>query len=314
MDLQQRTRRFGAYMILCACLLRFFTGGLWKNIVSETGQSVRFLSSSGKNLSHFRESPAPWVQEDRLPVFTAEDAASIEMDYDCALRPDLETLLSEPLRWDLTKDQPAVLILHTHTTESYTKAGEDYAESSDYRTLSEEHNMISIGDALAAQLEQAGISVLHDREFHDYPSYNGAYIHARESTEQILQQYPSLRLILDLHRDALEQEGRQLRTAAEVNGIPSAQLMMVVGTNVSRQAHQNWEKNLSLALKLHLQLERQNPGIMRPVNLRQQRFNQDLSDGALLIEVGAAGNSRAEALAAASALGDAIIALARGSQ
>ena len=173
--------------------------------------------------------------------------------------------------------------------------------------------MISIGDRVAELLTAAGIGVIHDRQLHDYPSYNGSYIHARASTEEILQANPSIRLVLDLHRDALEKNGSQLRTLAQAEGKRSAQLMLVVGTNVSRQAHKNWEDNLSLALKLHIQLERLYPGIMRPVNLRSERFNQDLSSGALLIEMGAAGNTWAEALTAAEALAAGVIALAEGS-
>jgi len=315
MDLQQRTKRFGIFVILCACVLRFLTGGmgtLWQYMASETGRNVRFSSSAEGILSHFRESPAPWIPAPDRPSFSAADAAAVEMDYDCTLRPDLEALLEQPLDWDLAGPEPTVLILHTHTTESYTKTGETYEETSDFRTLSEEYNMVSIGDTVAEILENAGIGVLHDRTVHDYPSYSGSYVHARASTEGILEAHPSIRLVLDLHRDALEQNGRQLRMVAEVNGERSAQLMLVVGTNVSRQAHENWEENLALALKLHLQLQRQHPGIMRPLNLRSQRFNQDLSPGALLVEVGAAGNTHAEALMAARALGDAICGLAGG--
>jgi len=98
-----------------------------------------------------------------------------------------------------------------------------------------------------------------------------------------------------------------MRTRAEVGGEPSAQLMIVIGTN-----HEGYEENLSLGLKLHAQLERQAEGIMRPLQLRAQRFNQDLSPGALLIEVGAAGNSHGEARIAAEQLAEAIAALARG--
>jgi len=90
--------------------------------------------------------------------------------------------------------------------------------------------------------------------------------------------------------------------------------MLVVGTNAAGQDHENWEENLALALKLHLQLQRQDPGIMRPLQLRRQRFNQDVSPGALIVEVGAAGNSHGEALIAAERLAVAITALARGTQ
>ena len=311
MELQQRTRRFGWRVILCAYLLRLFTGDTFLTYL-ETGRNVRFSASSGEISLHLRESPAPWLPRREKPVFSARDAALVEMDYDCALRPDLEELLEAPLDWELAAAETTVLILHTHTTESYTKTGEDYEESSEFRTLSEEYNMVSIGDRVAELLGSAGIGVIHDRQLHDHPSYNGSYVHARASTEEILKNNPSIRLVLDLHRDALEKNGSQLAPVAAVEGSSAARLMLVVGTNVSRQAHKNWEENLSLALKLQVQLERLYPGIMRPVNLRSERFNQDLSAGALLIEMGAAGNSRAQALKAAEALAEGIIALSAG--
>lgn len=328
MDLQQRTKRFGISVILCACVLRFFSGGGPGKLLNwlrdpaespfltylETGRNVRFSASLASFSEHFRESPAPWIPEEDKPSFSGSDAGAVEMDYDCTLRPDLEALLEAPLDWDLTGEEPTVLILHTHTTESYTKTGENYEETARYRTLEEDHNMLSIGEAVAEILRSAGIGVIHDREVHDYPSYNGSYVHARASTEELLKQYPSVRLILDLHRDAVEVGGRQLRPLAQAGEGDTAQLMLVVGTNVSRQSHENWEENLSLALKLHVQLQRQFPGIMRPLNLRSQRFNQDLSPGALLVEVGAAGNTHGEALAAARALAEAIAALARGTE
>ena len=315
-------------MILYACILRLGISGVpgtvkaWMmdnplplfSIFSETGRNVRFSASLEKIRDHFRESPAPCIPKGKTVSFSAEDVSFVEMDYDCTLRPDLEALLKEPLDWNLRGEEPTVLILHTHATESYTKEGEDYTETAHYRTLDEAYNMLSIGDAVAEILTREGIGVVHDRALHDYPSYNGSYVHARDSTDSFLEQYPSIRLILDLHRDASESKGRQLRTRATVNGKSSAQLMFVVGTNVSRQSHENWEKNLSLALKLHVLLERQIPGIMRPMNLRSQRFNQDLTKGSLLIEMGAAGNTHPEAMTAAKELAKAIIALAKGSR
>ena len=89
--------------------------------------------------------------------------------------------------------------------------------------------------------------------------------------------------------------------------------MVVIGTNATRK-HPNWEENLALGLKLHAQLERIAPGVTRPLTLREQRFNQDLITGALLIEVGAAGNTHEEALRAADVLAEAIIQLSRGSE
>ena len=94
--------------------------------------------------------------------------------------------------------------------------------------------------------------------------------------------------------------------------MPSAQLMIVVGTNGSGLSHPKWEENLALALKLYTQLERTSSGICRYISLRSQRFNQDQSTGALIIEVGGAGNSHEEAITATSVLAEAVIAMAKG--
>lgn len=220
---------------------------------------------------------------------------------------DLEALLAEPLEWKLLTAEPTVLIFHTHTTESYTRRDEPYVEISSWRTLDKNYNMCAIGAEVGRLLTEAGISVVLDCTVHDYPGYNGSYVRARKTIRTALEQYPSIRLVLDLHRDASGEDGRQLRTLAETGSGTAAQLMPVVGTN-----HENFEENLSLALKLSAQLERQFPGITRPLQLRKSRFNQDLHPAALLVEVGAAGNTHAEALAAARELAKAIIALSNG--
>ena len=207
-----------------------------------------------------------------------------------------------------------MLIIHTHATETYTKQGENYTESSDFRTLDEHYNMISIGDRVAEILSSHGISVLHDRDLHDYPSYNGSYASSREAIAEYLRRYPGIQLVLDLHRDASGDLNNQFRPVVQVDGQATAQMMLVMGTNASGQSHPDWQENLSLGLKLHVTLEQQAPGIMRPLCLRSQRFNQDMTAGSLLIEMGAAGNSHPEALRAAEQLAYAIVTLAQGSQ
>jgi len=132
--------------------------------------------------------------------------------------------------------------------------------------------------------------------------------------KEYLDKYPSIRLVLDLHRDAArDKEGNQAPLTATVQGRKVAKLMLVVGTNV-RLKHPNWPENMSLAVKLHALLEKNYPGICRPISFRNQRFNQDLSPGALLIEVGAAGNDRQEALASAELLAQTILELANGTE
>ena len=331
MDLQQRALRIGAAVILCAVLCRLLGEGYLQNAVSaaqvpeglasfllylETGRVVLPQEETVPAETSPVETtvPAETQPEISVPTFTARDAALLEMTNYSGCQPNLEALLTTPLQWDLTGNAPTVLILHTHTTESYKKSpGENYEESGDYRTLDEKYNMLSVGARLAQTLEEGGLSVLHVTVTHDYPSYNGSYDTARQTIAQYLAKYPSIRLVLDLHRDAADDGfGGQMSTAADVNGQKSAQLMIVVGTDSAGLTHPNWQENLALAAKLQVTLEKMYPGLCRPLQLRSQRFNQDQSAGALLIEVGAAGNTHPEALTAAEALAQGILALANG--
>ena len=324
MDQQQRTLRVGVTVILCAAVFRLslteLPGRLWETLTGpeaaaflkypKTGRDVRFSSSVEVFSPDFVETPPPWrpqPEEEPLPSFS--DPEAVELYYGSRVDPDIAALLTRPLTWNLYGEEPAVLILHTHTTESYTKQGEKYQETALWRTLDENYNMLAIGRQVAAYLEEAGIGVLHDRTVHDYPSYNGSYADARETVARCLQEYPSVQLVLDLHRDASGGQGGQLRPLACTEPEPTAQLMVVLGTG-----HSGYEENLSLGLKIHAQLEKQLPGITRPLQLRAQRFNQDLLPGMLLVEVGAAGNSHAEAAAAAKQLAVAVAALAKGTQ
>ena len=316
-----RSRRVGLAAILCALVCRLISGGLPEKIAAfvtephilpfliylETGRDVRFSASEAVFAPHFAESPPVWIPEPPEPVLPVFAGERVELYNTSGKKPDTQTLLAEPLSWDLTADGPAVLILSTHTTESYTKKGEGYKESSPWRTLDENYNMLAIGRRVAEILEENGIGVIRDETLHDYPSYNGSYVHARGAIRELLEAHPTIRLVLDLHRDAAGTGKQQLRTLAQVAGQTAAQLMLVLGTN-----YDTWQENFALAAKLQAQLERQTPGITRPINLRASRFNQDLCPGALLVEVGAAGNTHTEALLAAEELARAIIALATG--
>lgn len=322
MNWEQRCIRLCAAVLICAVVLRLWAGGALVPVGQALGsaEAASFLVylQTGRVV---RSLPEPTVQaqpqetvppaQQEPPIFRAEDAALVAVDYNCDRSPDLEQLLTEPLDWDLTGDGPRVLILHSHTTESFTQGGEDrYEESSAYRTLDAGHNMIVLGEIVAGILRENGIEVIHDTTLHDYPSYNGSYTHAAASTKAYLEQYPTIELILDLHRDAAETASGQMATRCSVGGESAAQLMFVMGTD-TRLDHPDWERNMSLALKLQVLLEQENPGICRDMNLTKNRYNQHLGDRALLIEIGAAGNTLDQAKLAARELGEAIAQLAR---
>ena len=333
MNRERQSVRIGLTVIICALVLRLFTGGTLEPalgwLTSPQGSSVLLYLETGRI---FRFSPretapatvptaAPAVSEttapttplpaDTLPCFSPADTDLISLSNNCGYTPDLEAMLLSPLSWDLTQGGPAVLIVHTHATESYTPT-QAYLSSSDYRTLDNGYNMVAIGRQVAAVLEAGGIEVLHDKALHDHPSYTGAYQSSRESIQAYLEAYPSIRMVLDIHRDAAETAYGQLKTSATVDGAASSQLMMVVGTDAGGLDHPYWQKNMALAIQLTAYLEKQWPGLTKPISFRSQRFNQDLSPGAMLIEVGAAGDTQEEALLAAKILGQAILALSRG--
>ncbi len=327
MDQQKRVLQTGAVAVVFAITLRLLGGGFLvsagelftdydiQKLVAyfHTGRVVRHPKPT-LSAPPAQETPteSPQEPEEPRPVFSADELTGV--NYGCNYRPNLKELLCQPLSWDLYGDEPTVLILHTHATESFTKvSGESYVQNAAYRTLNEHYNMVSVGAEVARILTEAGIGVVHDTTFHDYPSYNSAYSNARTSIQKYLKQYPTIQLVLDLHRDASDGAQGQMVTVGSVGGQRSAQIMVVVGTDAGGNTHPNWKENLALGLKLTAVLERADPGVTRKVNLRSSRFNMDLTPGSLLIEVGAAGNTRAEALLAAQALARGIVALARGS-
>lgn len=327
MDWERKCIRLCAGMLVMAGLLRLTASGAFAPVgrllqspeaVSfflyvHTGRLVRTSPNAPVKPIGELLSTEPEETEPVLPSFTQEEAQGVEVTYNCDYRPDLGELLTRPFSWDLEGEAPAVLILHTHTTECYTKEdGEEYEYSGSYRTLDEDYNMLCLGSLVARRLEEAGIRVIHDRNLHDYPDYNGSYAHAAASAEEILEKNPSIRLVLDLHRDAADTAYGQMVTACSIGSETAAQLMMVVGTDACGLEHPQWEENLSLALKLQILLERENPGICRPLNLSRNRYNQHLADRALLVEIGAAGNTLREAELAAEALARALIQLKAG--
>lgn len=218
-----------------------------------------------------------------------------------SLAVDVAALAAAPVTLEANPDGPQILIMHTHGTEAYTMDGTDiYLPSDTSRTIDPQFNMVRVGEEMAQVLTEMGFSVLHDTTLYDYPAYSGAYDRSKAGVEQWLRDYPSIQVVLDVHRDALTGEnGETYKTLATVNGAQTAQLMLVVGSSDAGLEHPHWKENLSLALKLQSGLLEVSPSLPRPITLRTNRFNQQLTTGSLLVEVGSHGNTLQEALAAA---------------
>ena len=198
-------------------------------------------------------------------------------------------------------DGPQVLIVHTHGSEAYTMpAGEEYEASGENRTLDNSCNVVRVGEEIASVLVEYGIATVHDRTLYDYPQYNGAYGRSLEGIESYLEKYPSVSFVLDVHRDAItDAQGQIYKVISETEAGGAAQLTLVMGSDGSGLAHSAWRENLKLAVAVQQRLLAQHPTLMRPILLRNSRYNQHATAGSLLVEVGAAGNSLDEALLAA---------------
>ena len=185
--------------------------------------------------------------------------------------------------------------------------------SGDHRTTDSRYNVVAVGDAMAEVFSAAGISVLHDRTLYDYPAYSGAYDRSLAAIESYLAQYPTIRFILDVHRDAIEDSaGNQYKVVSDIDGQTSAQMTLVVGSDGSGLSHPDWMENLKLAVALQNQLLQDYPTLMRPILLRNSRYNQHATTGSLLVEVGAAGNSPEEAHLAGTLLAQGMVELLEG--
>lgn len=243
------------------------------------------------------------------PVYTQADADSIAYTNATAYVPDTLALLQEPLELDMSAEGPLVLIVHTHGSEAYTQTqGDEYQESGSYRTTDVSHSVVSLGDALAAQLQEAGIETIHDTTLHDSPAYTGSYTRALSAIESWLEEYPSIQMVIDLHRDAgLDSDGNAVATYYQSPEGQTSQVMLVLGTDEGGLDHPNWRENLKLGLRIQAAAQRLYPGLMRPLNLRQERFNQHATYGSMIVEVGFAGNTLEEAQGAVRLFGQSLI-------
>lgn len=188
-------------------------------------------------------------------------------------------------------DKKNIIIFHTHTCESYTQTAKNsYTPSGNYRTIDLNYSVAKVGTVLAESLTSKGFNVIHDMNYHDYPAYNGSYDRSFNTVKNLLAKNPTTQLVIDLHRDAIGSMSNYAPCVKIGDEIVS-QIMFVIGTNGGGLEHSNWKTNLKLAIKIQEKGNELYPGLFRPIILRNSRYNQNLADGACIIEVGATGNT-----------------------
>jgi len=224
-------------------------------------------------------------------TFTNEySGVKIKNQSQCELTPEI---LTPDFELSNKKD---VIIFHTHTCESYTPTEQyNYEMSGNYRTTDLNYSVSRVGDELSTQLTSYGFNVTHDKTLHDYPAYSGSYNRSYSTVSNLLQSNPSTQMVIDLHRDAIG-SNNNYAPCVKIGDETVAQLMFVIGTSGGGLSHPEWQKNLKFAIKIQKKADEMYPGLFRPIVLRDSRYNQQLSNAATIVEVGATGNTMEQCL------------------
>lgn len=260
------------------------------------------------------------IPEGAIPVRTVDlTYPSLGREYihnETVYRPNIEALLGMDTSSKAVSDKPLVLILHTHTSESYLPKGTAFlTEAPGNVTYSDnaDENVLAVGEELCRVLNEKGITALHCTVMHDVPTLSGAYDRSEETVRKYLETYPDIEYVIDLHRDAImTSDGAYVRAATEEGEQAVAQVMAVVGSDGNGTPHDGWQGNLALALKLREKLNANGASVCRPVSLRNASFHQELAKHSLLLEIGTGGNTVEEAKRAAVLVGEALAELIKG--
>ena len=291
------------------------------------GQSPTLSAGVGREAADAPEAPSPSPSAgepddpedpEELPAVTAapedivgrtllpvsgdgyDSAQGVYIENRPGLELDVAAMAQAELALDLPEEGPQVLIVHTHGSEAYTPDGTDtYVATGECRTADKTKSVVRVGEEVAKVLTEMGLTVVHDTELYDYPAYNGSYDRSLAAVEHWLAQYPTIQVVLDIHRDALiGADGTVYKPITTINGESCAQVMLVMGSNALYD-HPDWLDNLTLAVQVQKEMNTLWPTLARPIGLRENRYNQQTAPGAMLVEVGSHGNTLQEALAAA---------------
>lgn len=280
-----------------------------KSSLTETPEDIKKLKNSYKRIYDKSEKSGAITEKKMGATAKTLKYGSVLVDNKTKENISIKNVLSKrPDYKKITKDEPYILIYHTHTTEGYEMIDMGwYSESMNSRTQNKEKNMVRVGDELAKTFEDAGFKVIHDRNIYD-ESYNGAYERSRVSVLKYLKKYPSIAVTLDVHRDAIHYKGKvKCKPTAIINGKKAAQVMIITGCEGGKvESFPQWQKNLVFSLHLQRNAEDMYPGLMRPVYFSHRKYNMDVTPCSVLLEFGSDANTLEEAVYSARLVGTAM--------
>lgn len=247
------------------------------------------------------------------PYTAGTSYGNVYLKNNTGLDINLSEFVNGKLSFNIEKNnEPQVLILHTHATESFLRHNENYYTDADTaRTTNNEYNTVALGKIISDNLNKAGIKTIHDTTQHDYPSYNKSYSCAAKTICSYTKKYPSIKIVIDLHRDAIaENDTDKVKVTTEINGKKAAQIMLVMGSQSGNVTNfPNWRENLKLAAKLQKSVETMYPTLARSIHFMSKNYNESLTTGSMLIEIGTDGNTLEEAEYSAQLLSNALVSL-----
>ena len=244
---------------------------------------------------------------------TVKNKTSYDIDTDAllAMASDVET--PGEIYAQYGKTAPIVLIVHTHGTECYRAEEQTESRADDhFRSDDPLRSIVSVGDVLAEVLVKAGINTMHCTVMFDKDSYSDAYDASGKVVRELVEKYPSIRYVIDVHRDALTGNGNNYAAVTEIDGVPYAQFLMVIGTDEGGAKHPRWKNCLSAAMKLQVALAEDYPGVARSISLRRPSFNAQYAPISLLFEFGTCANTLREAKRTAVLVGEKLAELIAG--
>ncbi len=251
------------------------------------------------------------ISQYNSPYTAADSYDGVYLKNNSGLNISIKNYLEGKIKFKVNKnEEPQVLILHTHATETFKTDDKDYyTEEFTSRSGNNAQNMVSVGKIVAEKLNNAGIKTLHDATLHDYPSYSQSYSRSAKTVKEYLKKYPSIKVVLDLHRDAVtKDDGSKVKLVTEIEGKKAAQVMLVQGSQSGGVTNfPNWEENFKLAVKLQQTIEKNYPTLARPLMLMSKTYNQNLTTGSLLIEFGTDANTLEEVHYSAEMVGNSLV-------
>ncbi len=253
------------------------------------------------------------IKKSLSPYSANTNLGAVYINNKCGETIDIKSDLQNPLDFEIMKsNEPEILIYHTHGTEAFmTNESEYYTNRDEPRSTDCEKNIVKIGEILKSELESCGYKVIHSKTLHDSPAFSGSYDRSAETVNEILKKYPSIKIAIDVHRDSISSgESDKVAPVVTVDGREAAQVMLVMGSQTgSVENHPNWRKNLRLATKLQYTLESSYPQLSRAMLLKASRYNQHLTAGSFLIEIGSDANTFGQAEYSAKLVGRSLASL-----